>query len=141
MSLHEERPRGIDPTLSTAGSVNDYAAGSVRFYDQASLFVKFDRESRCPCHPNPFPLDPDDMALRYFRLIDSFSGKLREEPPTRNVYSPDCSCHASRLMSNTERNHGSISMVTSRLSPGSSLTLLHPPKRLGGSPALAGKTA
>src|SRR6266496_4362616 len=80
-------------------------------------------------------------TVPYFRSTDAFNGRLREEPPTRNVYCPGRTCQASRSTLKMERYHGSISMVTSLLSPGSSLTLPHPTKRFGGSVALAGKTA
>ena len=56
---------GINPTLSTAGSVNDYATGNVRFYDQASSFVKFDRERVV------VPIFGHPQALRYFGCAGS----------------------------------------------------------------------
>src|SRR5580704_9479960 len=81
------------------------------------------------------------ISGHYFRSTKAFNGRSRDEPPTRNVYSPGNNCQASRPTLKMERYHGSMSIVTSLLSPGSSLTLLHPTNRFGGSPALAGKAA
>src|SRR5882762_8644212 len=77
----------------------------------------------------------------YFIWTFAWRGRSREDNPTEMVYSPGASCHAFLAASKMERNSGSIWTVTSLLSPAASLTLRQPIRRLGGSPALAGRAA
>src|SRR5882724_10946684 len=81
------------------------------------------------------------LAGFYFIWTFAWRGKSREDDPTEMVYSPGTSCHAVLASSKMERNSGSIWTVTSLLSPAASLTLRQPIRRLGGSPALAGRAA
>src|SRR5882724_5872269 len=81
------------------------------------------------------------LAGFYFIWTFAWRGKSREDDPTEMVYSPGTSCHAFLASSKMERNSGSIWTVTSLLSPAASLTLRQPIRRLGGSPALAGRAA
>src|SRR6266496_2125293 len=53
----------------------------------------------------------------YFNWTDSFRGRLSDDPPTRNVYSPGVCFQPCLALSKTERNNGSISTVTCLLSP------------------------
>jgi len=66
---------------------------------------------------------------RYFKLTDSFSGKLCEEPPAMNPYSPGINSQALRSTLKIDRYLRSTSTKTSLLSAGFSLTLLHPTRR------------
>src|SRR5437764_12242263 len=84
---------------------------------------------------------PDRHSPHYCSATDSFRGRFRDEPPTRNEYSPGTNRQPFCFSSNMERYCRSTSTVTSRLSPAFNHTLLQPTRRLGGSSALAGSAA
>src|SRR5450759_4818387 len=73
------------------------------------------------------------------RLTGAVSGVLREEPPTKNLYSPGSSSQSSFCSLNMERNFGSSFTVTVLASPGARRTFSQPASRLGGSFASAGR--